>query len=366
MSTPVLQVLRQGDPEIHLGFLAEEGHAQILDQHPWVDQIHYLRTTRRGNDASARSKSANTSGADSYGGWTMVQNLRSADYDLAVDLFFNPRSAWLLKLSGIPQRIGGTRGSRRFLYTHSVLPSESPEDFRGLMTLAPGGMGEHLSRLAPLVHVESGLGFLQWFEKEFKGQAMKPVLPLEFWRQQLNSDTVPDSTTIEKNNDSSVVVLAPGATWPSKEWSLDHWSQLIERIMQETDLQIWVLQPPSSHQNWAKLSQNIQPGRGQILPPLSLKKVVGILSQSSLLISVDGGIMHCGVGLGVPTLGLFGPSDDTLWFPYENSGPFRVVSNRAHCAPCDLHQCDQFICLPELGVEAVLNSGLELLKSGRG
>jgi len=43
------------------------------------------------------------------------------------------------------------------------------------------------------------------------------------------------------------------------------------------------------------------------------------------VVSVDGGILHCSVALERPTVGLFGPTDASIWFPYERFGPYRVL-----------------------------------------
>lgn len=66
--------------------------------------------------------------------------------------------------------------------------------------------------------------------------------------------------------------------------------------------------------------------------------------------------MHAAVGFGIPTLALFGPTDPKIWFPYMESGPFRVLARAPHCHPCDLHECREFICLPDLEPVAVLDA----------
>lgn len=108
MSTTVAEVLRDGDPDLDIGYLCEEGFGGVLANHPHVDRVHRLGSKRRGSDAKARSLMASDR-PGSHGTFGMVLELRRQKYDLAVDLFFNPRSAWLLKLAGIPRRIGGTR-----------------------------------------------------------------------------------------------------------------------------------------------------------------------------------------------------------------------------------------------------------------
>ena len=357
MATPLLEVLRKGDPKLKLGFLAEKNHGQVLQGHPHLNRLHLLDTTRRGADARARSGGSNSMGA--VGARSMVNELTEGQYDLAVDLFFNPRSAWLLALAGIRHRIGGTRGSRRLLYSHTIIPSEDQKRTGPFFKIASGGMGEHLARLSPLVHAETNLTFGQWFVREYEGQFISPYLPRKFWDDKFE----PGNYFKDQAFEQAPIVLAPGATWSTKEWPFEHWKQLTNLLLESTDRPLLVIQPPVSEQ-WSALGEFIPANRGRVMPVMDLSQVLSLISGSALLVSVDGGIMHAGVGLRIPTIGLFGPTDPELWFPYEKAGPYKVMTSNAHCAPCDLHQCDQFICLPELSPNEILEQCLLLIDRG--
>ncbi len=249
MATPLLEVLRRGAPEVHLGFLAEKGHGQVLQNHPHLNKLHLLETQRRGSDAKARPLESSDQNLQSRTSWDMVSQLKSCQYDCAVDLFFNPRSAWLLRLAGIPHRISGTKGSRRFLYSHNVIPSLEPDRFNEFFGLVTGGMGEHLARLAPLVHEESGLGFTRWFCREYANERLGPRLPRDYWAVR-DSDNKPEAGTLLSGQP---LVLAPAATWPSKEWPLNHWKSLIRGLLDKTDHPLLIIQPPGLENPWAEL-----------------------------------------------------------------------------------------------------------------
>ncbi len=77
--------------------------------------------------------------------------------------------------------------------------------------------------------------------------------------------------------------------------------------------------------------------------------------------------MHAAVGLGVPVLALFGPTDPDIWFPYAAAPLSRVLATRPACHPCDRHVCPaaEFVCLPGLAPDAVLAALDELLAAGR-
>ncbi|MBM4131515.1 glycosyltransferase family 9 protein [bacterium] len=342
MATPVVDALRRGDERLEIGFLCEEAHAPALADHPGLARVHALGARRRGGDAQARG------GASARGGrgtLAMAAELRSVRYDVAVDLFFNPRSAWLLRLAGIGARLAGPAGSRRRLYTHCSAPGGAawPPD---LAALAPGGLGEHLSRLAPLVHAESGLSFAAWFRRQ-GARALPRLAPRR-----------PPPA-----GEARPLLLAPGATWPTKRWPAAHWRELAAELARGQSRPVRVLAPPGAGPVAAGIAGGVG-GDVQALPELDLPQVLDRVGGAAGLVTADGGIMHAAVALGVPTLALFGPTDPRLWFPYEGAGPFRVVATRPACHPCDLHRCPAFVCLPDLLPGAVARAARELFAEG--
>lgn len=356
MSTVVLQVLRRGDPTLELGYLCEAHHAPLLADHPLLTRVHALAVTRRGADAGARVAAVTATAPAVRGTLRTVLELRRHRYQLAVDLFFNPRSAWLLRLAGIPARIGGTASpSRRRLYTHQALspdPSVRPDLYR----LAGGGLGEHLSRLMPLQHSD-GRSFREWFTATYALGGPRTLVrrpgPDESLRTAMASLGV---------SGGGAMVLAPGATWPSKEWPATHWCDLAAALT-AAGHKVLVLSPPGGDDRFAAVARAIPTGAGGVLSPLSLPAALAVVGTASRLVGADGGIVHAAVAMGIPTLALFGPTDPWIWFPYEQLGPFRVIALAPPCHPCHLHECNTFVCLPRLTPAQVL-AALEDLPFG--
>jgi ADP-heptose:LPS heptosyltransferase len=358
MSTVVLAALRRGDPDVQLGYLCEDGHAALLAGHPELARLHALSVRRTGRDAAARRAPAGERRhGPTAGTLAMIGQLRRARYDLAVDLLFNPRSAWLLQLTGVPARIGGVRrGYRRRLYTH-LAPSPATVERPGLYRRAAGGLGEHLSRLAPLQHAD-GRSFLDWFEQEVRPGELRPL----FARPPL----APAARELCERHDVAngrFILLAPTATWPTKAWPAAHWVALATGL-QAAGHPVVVLTAPGTRDLANALGAALGPDRGLVLPPLPLAAALSVVAAARLIVSVDGGIMHAAVAMGVPTVALFGPTDPGLWFPYETLGPYRVLATRPACHPCHLLTCDAFVCLPDLvparvqrAVQALLDGG---------
>ena len=343
MSTVVLDALKQGAPELELGYLCEAAHAPVLAGQPSLTRIHALATRRRGADAQARAgTAARDRGSGAAGALVTWKELRAVRYDLAVDLFFNPRSAWLLKLSGIELRLAGPAGKRSWLYTHRTSAAEALPQV-GWSALAPGGLGDHLVRLAPLTHVESGLDFVSWFAA--RGVRARPRLGTRAGAQSRAAALLRDAglTTAKP-----YLVLAPGATWATKRWPPEHWRALVAGLESFWPGNLVVLTPPDDPGTAGGPGPALPEGRGTVLPALPLSDALDVLAASAGVVTVDGGLMHAAVGLGVRTLALLGPTDAALWFPYEGTGPFRVLATRPACHPCHLHECGAFICLPGL------------------
>jgi hypothetical protein len=77
---------------------------------------------------------------------------------------------------------------------------------------------------------------------------------------------------------------------------------------------------------------------------IPIRKVWAIISKSKLLIGVDSAGVHLSGSVGVPTFGLFGPTDPKIRLKYDNVG---WLDNGKLCEnmPCWYQPCEQKYCL---------------------
>ncbi len=100
---------------------------------------------------------------------------------------------------------------------------------------------------------------------------------------------------------------------------------------------------------------------------LSLKQLAALSSRARLFVGVDSAPMHIAAAMNTPTVGIFGPSGDREWGPWDNASTnrHRVVASLTHdCRPCGRAGCnDSKIseCLTNLSVAQVLATCDELL-----
>jgi heptosyltransferase-2 len=102
-------------------------------------------------------------------------------------------------------------------------------------------------------------------------------------------------------------------------------------------------------------------GRAAVLTgKTSLETLMGVLAESSLLVTNDSGPMHIAAALGVPTVAVFGPTDDRVTSPCGPST--RIVKHVVECSPCLLRECPiDHRCMQGVTVEHVCRAARELI-----
>jgi ADP-heptose:LPS heptosyltransferase len=84
------------------------------------------------------------------------------------------------------------------------------------------------------------------------------------------------------------------------------------------------------------------------------------------MVANDAGPMHIAVAVGTPTIGIFGPGEEDIWFPYDSADGHRALRKDVPCHPCHLDFCDRqgdgyMECMNLLSVDEVLHAIKSLL-----
>lgn len=152
------------------------------------------------------------------------------------------------------------------------------------------------------------------------------------------------------------VALVPGARWPNKHWPARRWVELAGRLTaNDPSLHVLVLGAASDEALGAVIAA-ARPGRvrnlcGQtILPAL-----IEIIRGCAAMVTNDTGPMHVAAVLGIPVIGLFGPTDPSRTGPYGQEN--LAVRHPLECAPCLRPTCSRKTfaeCLELIDVDRVV------------
>jgi len=305
LTTPLLEALGRRFPGAAIDYLCEAPHDQVLWEHPRLRRIHVL-------PASAGALET----------LSMARSLRGR-YDWVMDLFGNPRSALLTALSGASLRVGRASMPRALAYNHR------PRIRPGIAATA-----HHLAFLASLAGAQ---------------EEVPPRIHL-LGEEKARGERLLADRGIGRDS----VALLVGASKASKQWPLEHFARLAALLRMGGRFEPVFLGQPGKREALDRL-RRLSDSRVVILPELPLRELAAVLSGMRALVTADGGILHMAVALGLPTLGLFGPTDPRIWFPYAGLNHAELLIREADCRPCHLHECPDPFCLaglsPELAAE---------------
>ncbi|MDZ7269753.1 MAG: glycosyltransferase family 9 protein [candidate division KSB1 bacterium] len=291
LTTPVVRRLREVFPAAEIVYLTEAAYAPLLAHNPHLDEV-----------LAFAPQAPLTAQAHFY------RSLRRRRFDLVIDLFGNPRTALLSWITGAPVRVGGDFRGRGKLYSHRVPPPNGDPDaitfhLRSLeiLGIAPGDR-----RTEVFLVPEERL----WAQSFLAMQAIDPARPL--------------------------VGMHPGASWPNKRWPASHFAEVAQALLQ-AEVQVILTQGPQEGPIVTAVKQQA-PGV-KVLPVLSLRETAAVLARCSAFVSNDCGILHLAVAVGTPTVGLFGPSQKEIWFPYAATHGHLALDFTIACRPCHQNVC---------------------------
>ena len=165
-----------------------------------------------------------------------------------------------------------------------------------------------------------------------------------------------------------ILALAPAANWVGKTWPLERFSQVAIRLLRNKGAplengRLMVLGGRSEANVGRDLKEVVR--RGQLIDiagKVDLLTAYACLKRARLFIGNDSGTMHLAAAAGAPTLGLFGPSDDTQYGPWgQNTRTVRGLRTFEQIRETD-PRLNQVIChMMDLGVEPVLRAAEQLL-----
>ena len=258
-------------------------------------------------------------------------------FDLVIDLFSNPRSALLSYATRAPVRVGGDVRGRGKLYSIRVKDDGRPKsaiDFHYQSLKAVGIEPKHYRTEIFLTDDEK-----KETRRYLKWQGIDLTRPL--------------------------VALHPGGTWPAKLWPARRFGELADLITAKLPAQV-VLTGGSGDSEIVREVERTAVGKVLSLPVLPLRQLAATLSFCAAYIANDSGPMHIAVAVGTPTIGIFGPGEENIWFPYtaafpDGSEKHIALRKDVSCHPCHLDVCnragDEYMeCMNLLNVNDVFSS----------
>jgi ADP-heptose:LPS heptosyltransferase len=304
LSTIVLENLASAFPGARVDYLVEEFARPAVQYHPLVSGVLTMAPREFVLSVAFR--------------------VRRERYDLLLDFWSNPRTAQISLLSGVRHRVGyGYRG-RRYAYT-----------IRGTSTRGDHHAAEHNLELLRALGIPIVSRRIAWHVTEEMKRRAQTWLR-ETWPEQ-----------------KPVVGIVPSGGWPSKRCDVTTWAAICRELGRTYACRFLVLWGPGDEKD-ARGLRDMLGDAVTLAPPTGVAELGGFLQECAVVIANDSGPMHIAAAIGVPTIGIFGPTDPARHGPY---GPSCGTVSKAdlHCIICNKLECPYgHECMKQLSIEDLL------------
>lgn len=317
MSLPAIRAVRQVFPHAHIAIAARPWVADLYARETSIDRVIPYTGSRRAFAARLRE--------ERFDGAILLQNA----FDAAL-------IAWMAR---IPERIGYNRDARGLLLTRAIPvpePGDIPrhERFYYLELLRRAGL---IERFPPTDAIR-----LEGIEAARESGARHLA---------------------ELGMAGPVIGISPGAAYGNaKRWLPDRFASSVGHIGHPLATAVLVFgsasERPLCEEVAAALSRYGIQVRN-LAGETTLREFIDLAAACRLFLTNDSGAMHVASALAVPTVAIFGATDDATTGP---TGPLaRVVREHAECSPCLLRDCPiDHRCMTRVTAEKVTAVALEL------
>lgn len=327
MCVPALNALRARYPGAHIAILARPWVAALYASEPFCDELLLY---------------------DAPKGWTgfrpkfkIASELRGRGFDCALLLPNSFESALIVWAARVPVRIGYDREARESLLTRPVpVPGRNDipvhQSFYYLELLRRAGLIAHYSQEEPI--------------RLSKADSAARLGRDRFERASLHGP---------------VIGVSPGAAYGgAKRWLPERFAEAAVIIARERRAAIAIFgskEETAICQSVQKAIEAHGAGATNFCGATTLGEFIELAAACDLYLTNDSGPMHIASALGVPTVAIFGATDDRATGPTGEHT--RVVREPVDCSPCLLRECPiDHRCMTAVSAERVAAAAFSLLK----
>jgi lipopolysaccharide heptosyltransferase II len=327
MSLPALHSLRKRYPQAHIAILARPWVAGLYRHEPFCDEVISYESLAGWRDLAGK--------------FSVARTIRAKDFDCAV-LFQNAfEAAAIAFLARIPERIGYGRDGRSFLLTKAVSvpkPHEIPvhQRFYYLELLKRAGM----------IHEYSADPFIFLSASEEAADHGRQLLAAH-------------------GLEGRVIGVSPGAAFGgAKRWLPERFAEAAIALGYQLGASVAVFGTEKERQLGDEVGDAIRTtgiSVANLAGLTPLRDFIDMVAACRVFLTNDSGSMHVASALGVPTVVVYGPTDEHATGPAGNRNA--ILREPVECAPCHLRECPiDHRCMTRVPAERVVDAALLLLK----
>jgi len=330
MSIPAFQAVRERFPEARISILARPWVAGLYGREPFCDELIPYDAPRGWEGLGQKMQ--------------VAAELRARNFDCAI-LFQNAfEAAALVRMAGIPVRIGYAVDGRQWLLTNAPTiprPDETPrhQRFYYLELLKRADLIEGYATDEP-IRLTGASAAAQQGRERFRGAAIN----------------------------GPVVGVSPGAAYGgAKRWLPERFAEAATRIARERQATVAIFGAREELPICETVQQHLEAAHQPCINfggATTLPDFIEMVAACDVFLTNDSGPMHIASALGVPTVAIFGATDHIATGP---TGPLaRIVREPVDCSPCLLRECPiDHRCMTRVTADLVVNAASSVIEIGK-
>ena len=310
LAEPLIEGIMEKYPGAEISFLTIPYSAPVLMNHPRLKEV--LVFDKRGGNSLRNTRE-------------MVKTLKRRKFDLAIVPHRSLRSAAMVWMAGIPERIGFDRSAGKLLLTDRVEYRKDWHEVRRNLSLI--GLAD--AEIAPRIY--PGDKEMDKAEEFLRGAGIG----------------------------GGFTAIAPGSIWETKKWPEEYYHDLC-CLMEVRGMPPVVLTGGPKEvevcQKVAAGSQGyVQIAAGKLNPLES----AALISKAGVMIANDSAAGHIAAAVGTKVMSIFGPTVPDFGFAPYGKGNMVIGHPDLYCRPCRIHgskECPEkhFRCMLEMKADRVL------------
>jgi heptosyltransferase-2 len=321
LSTPLIKALVEIFPGSLVSFLLIPETRSVLDNNPQLSQILvYDKRKKKG-----------------VGGFlNILGQIKSHRFDLAVIPHRSLRSALLVYLAGVPQRVGFDRSAGSFLFTRKVAYRPDIHEVDRNLSLISGFGPSSIDRSPELFPSPNDLSYVR--------------------------ARLVESGIGEEDN---IAAVAPGSVWATKRWPQQRFAEVSDLLASRAKMKVVLLGSDDDRALCQEIAGLMREKAAVLAGRLSILQTAAAISFSRVVISNDSAPVHMASAMKKPVVAIFGSTVPEFGFaPYGVNHV--IVQRKLDCRPCGNHGktgCPQehFKCMKEITASQVFEAAASLL-----
>lgn len=330
-SLPILHSLRRKFNDAQIDWVVEDRASDVLINNPLISNVIVIPKSKW------RKKGVCLENVSEY--INIIKQLRSQNYDIAIDLQELLKSSTLAFLSGAKRRIAHDK-TREFAYIFANEKLPYHDNFDPAKKIIE-------RYLEPAAHLGAPIDEVKF--------TLPPI-------NKQDSDYI-DDLLIGIDKSKPLTVITPATIWATKHWIEDYWSELIDMIDEKTNIIFCGVE--KDNQLIDRIIQKTQRKNYLSLAgKTNLLQLIEIFNRTDILLSPDTGPAHIANATNKPVIIMpFGSTG------FIRSGPYgekhSSISMELPCQPCFKRKCpkeeNSMECMKKLTPQIVYNIFIEKL-----